>query len=189
MRASLAISPLSALAPTRGDALLRPPPGFLPLTGCTAAWEAKNPHRDTRRRRKTGAQLAGLRYEKAAKEWLNAAYNDPERLKLGPWLYARGSRSGYCQPDALISSGGWDRPERITIVEIKACWSLLAWWQLTARYAPVVQRLYQPNLLRLVCLTRSFDPFISTPEASLLIHSLDAALPESPFVGVYLWRP
>jgi hypothetical protein len=165
---------------------LLPPPGFTPLVKCDQAWLTNYPWRG-KISRPRGAKAAGLRFEKKAKEFLREKYN--ERILLGPWFYVLdGVRRRYCQPDALVfDREPTQRSEVVTIVEIKIAWSALAYWQLRHLYEPVIRAMYGPRETRLICLARSADPLVATPEAPTLLDSLDATLEEGK-VGIYLWR-
>lgn len=167
---------------------LLPPPGFTFIERPTQVYLAKNPH--PHRSRATGAQKAGLAYEKKAKRWLQERFGEG-RIVSGQWFYALDAmRKRYAQPDVLVFplGGVAERPDEVTIVEIKTSYCALAWWQLARLYAPIVGKFYQPRRTRLVCLTRTLDPLVHTPEEPVLLDDLESPLEEGR-VGVFLWRP
>lgn len=170
---------------TSASLTLRPPRGFAGVCAedIHRVYLTKNPHRGSGRH--SGAQKAGLAYESKAKEWLEGQC---PHVVLGQWFYYVTRRERhYCQPDAIIFDGPiTERPRCITIVEMKIRWTELAWWQLTKLYAPVVEHFYQPQELRLLCLTRSFDPATVVPGPVSLLERIEE---KSSTLGVFLWRP
>lgn len=167
--------------------LLHPPRGFFPVRAEDLQYVhlAKNPHAGSRKR-SSAAQRAGLAFEKKAKDFLSSSF--PHAVP-GQWFYySDGFRRRYCQPDFLIFDQPLsERPSCLTIVEIKIRWTETAWWQLTHLYAPVVSHFYKPEALRLVCLTKSFDPAIPVAGSTSILDTLDEELPIDN-VGVFLWR-
>jgi len=177
MRASLFSSP-EVREDVRLDSLGLPPPGFIPLRKeqILNVTLALDPHgKDFRT--KSGAQKAGLLYEKKTKEFL--AREKPQAV-LGPWFrywtedhpedasgLPRGRLARFCQPDAIIFE-----KEILTIIEIKIRWCELAYWQLRHLYLPVCTSFYGPKVTRLICITRSVDPFVGVPQP-VLIPNLD----------------
>lgn len=183
---------LAEPAPNRlaAPSALVPPPGFLPALSPHHIEPWTNPHG---RSRATPAQRAGLAYEKKAKRHLSERF--PGAV-CGQWFRFQEGRSAprCCQPDVLL----FDRPTAhdddcvITIVEIKIRFTETAWWQLTQLYRPIVEKYYRPKRIHLICMTRSFDPFVLTPEPTPFIDDLmsrsDGALTPGQ-VGIHIWRP
>lgn len=180
----------SGLLAGRAPTLQLPPPGFTPLRedSILSVHEAKNPHSGRRNAKRSGAQKAGLAYERKVREWICARYG--ERALCSQWYYVR-TRFGnrYIQPDALILSSALcaGRPEVLTIVECKVSFTSTGWWQLRELYFPALAFHFEPARVRLICVTRSMDPLVPTPEPVALLDELESYI-EHKKVGVLLWR-
>lgn len=166
--------------------LLLPPRGFTPVSAPSRVEMTSNPY-IRRNSRSSSAQKAGLAYEKKAKEWLKL--RDPEGLILGQWFKFFDGKVRYCQPDALIFS-----KEGLTIVEMKIRFSDLAWWQLTRLYLPVMRKYFGTAVanIRLICMTKSYDPAVVVPTRPVLIDDFNTGWVEPGYlheVHVFLWRP
>jgi len=157
---------------------LAPPPGFSRCTKLHWVCKCENPHH--KRSRSSPSQKAGLAYEKKAVAYLRGLFPD---LIVGQWFkFSDGRDTRFCQADAIHFDG-----ETAAIFEIKIRWTATAWWQLHELYLPIVVAAYQPKRVRLVCVTRSFDPAIPVPgriEFADNLKDVDAA-----GVAVHIWRP
>ena len=141
----------------------------------------------------TEAQKSGLRYEKKALDFLarELALNaePPRELLRSPWIsFTDRTGSRLCQPDALI-----DIPSenRTVVVEIKLRHMPEAWWQLRKLYEPVAREARPGHQIALLCVTKSFDPFVSWGEVPTLFSTLEDFLSErsSSKIGVLEWKP
>lgn len=87
--------------------------------------------------RKTGAQLAGGRYERQIIKRLSETFNHLT-VEDHPWLvYKCPAKQGICQPDALL----WTNPTHCIIVECKLTWQRGARDKLVNFYGPLVTAL------------------------------------------------
>lgn len=78
--------------------------------------------------RPRGAKLAGVRYERAFGKALG------QLAQHGPWFQFRDMNGiGHCQPDFII-----ELPSLVVILECKYTWTLAAFVQMEALYAPVL---------------------------------------------------
>lgn len=165
-----------------------PPP---PLSTIYGAQRAANPHPKVARR-PTGAQLAGLRYEKKAKAFLASQW--PMAFVDGPWFSFRrlhDHKLRFCQPDGIVLEES--PPGVLSIFEIKLRWCREAASQLFL-YRDVIASAIRPSAVRLVCVTRSFDPAVVHEGRAALVDSLDSPLGEGAkedptLVEVFIWRP
>lgn len=90
---------------------------------------------------RTAAMRAGLRYERAILRKLQLLYPG---TKPSPWiLYKSPSKSGICQPDALIRLPN----NRVVVVEIKLSRMAPVRAKLMNFYGPLVQLLYPDHQL------------------------------------------
>lgn len=162
-----------------------PPPVYLrlPQGEISHASPASNPFAG-RRSHRSGAQKAGLAYQKRVGAWLTASVGASSVLAGSWYSYTDCSnRRGYCQPDFILSH----EFETLVVVEAKLRWTADAWWQLTKLYLPVLRSVHRglPSLLRLtVC--RSYDPAIRIEEPVNLIDTLGEVRPDA--FNVMVWK-
>lgn len=160
---------LSSIAGS-SPAPLPPPPAYLklPCGEITAAQRhlGGSPHAQ-KRSRSSGAQKAGLAYQRRVGEVLTVA-RPPSDLDCGPWFWYVDSsgRRSYCQPDFLLhlASG------KLAVVEVKIRWTSDAWWQLRKLYLPVLQRVFPGRALLPLVICRSYDPSVRIAEEVSLIE-------------------
>lgn len=165
-----------------------PPPAYikLPQGAITSAARAEgNPHAGKRTTR-SGAQKAGLAYQKRVIEFLVRTCACSS-LASGPWYFysdASGRRS-YCQPDALAFDiqGVF---ESVAVVEIKLRWTVDAWYQLRQLYIPVLSAALPGKTFLPVVICRSYDPAIRIGEPVHLIDGLEEAQADK--FNVLIWR-
>lgn len=156
-----------------------------------------NPHVG-KKSRASAAQLAGLRYEKRAIEFLSSRW--PGQFVDHPWFAYRRLRDHtrrYCQPDGFVSQEG-----TLVIFEVKIRWCPEAASQLFL-YRDVVLSAVVHSAVRLVCVTRSFDPSVRHEGRATIVDSLEPSLrdsaPKEPLgegaiqtgnlVEVFIWKP
>lgn len=164
--------------------LALPPRGFREASGVVSAREtSRNPHQHASGSLPpSGAQLAGLRYERKVKDFLLAEFG--HSCIPGPWWeFFDGHGRRYCQPDCVVRRG-----DHIAIFEIKIRWCADAWWQLARLYLPVARQLF-PHVasFHLCAVVRSFDPLVAVPAPVRLIDKAAEALSSDDFV-VLPWR-
>lgn len=177
------LSPSPAAGRSLGSVPLPPAYIKLPLGDISHAEQTTNPFAGKRAHR-SGAQKAGLAYQKRLGLWLGDAVG-PSLVVAGPWYQYldRSSRRRYCQPDFLLLH----EFEALVVVEAKLRWTADAWWQLTKLYLPVLRRVHPgvSSLLRLtVC--RSYDPSVWIPEEVVLVDAL-SGLSKDKF-NVLVWK-
>ena len=101
-----------------------------------------------RKQKKSGAALAGLKYENEVNDAFTKRY--PDRYLIGPWIefYADDeTRIRVAQPDGIIfdlSRGS------LTIIEIKLRHTIRSWWQLRHLYEPIIKAAF-PGWIISVC--------------------------------------
>jgi hypothetical protein len=141
------------------------------------------PHPSSRRK-PTGAQLAGLRYERKAKAFLSSIL--PGTFIPGPWFSYRrldDPQKRFCQPDGFSLDTA---SNALTIFEVKYGWCGEAAQQL-ALYHRVLWEALRPASVRLVCVTRSFDPSIPYEgERARIIYDLESA--RTGAIQVLIWK-
>ena len=169
---------LPRLSPTAEADKVRlpPPPAYIkfPLGDIRDASFADSSPYAGKRSRPSGAQRAGLAYQKRIEVFLRDTVPSSS-LDVGPWLWyvdACGRRS-YCQPDFLIRE-----PSRVVVVEVKIRWTADAWYQLRRVYLPVLSRAMPSARLVPLVICRSYDPAIRIGEAVSLVDVWPEALPE-----------
>lgn len=199
--------------PERGESplLALPPLGFIPAEGVYYVIRRKERPGTQSRRRATSAQAAGLRYERAVQRYL---CDELRNYEPSPWFEYHDARGfHYCQPDGVLINGN-----EAIIFEIKYRWCVEGWWQLARKYAPVVAawrgsddspraggtstgfgradaRDSARSRITLVCITRTFDPFVCTPTCPRRVDDLERATAprtvgqEAEEVRVLTWRP
>ena len=140
----------------------------------------------------SAAQRAGKRYERKVLKALEkqVCNNEGIMLRVSPWIgYTVFSTSindeKHCQPDLLLET-----PNEVYICEVKLTHTVDAYWQLTSLYAPVVRKLYPGRSIRLVEITRSFDPVVRFPSEMRLFFSIEHILrtPATEAVEVLQWK-
>lgn len=167
--------------------LCAPPKGFRSAEGLRSAKVlAVGPFgRSPTPLRGSGAQKAGLRYERKVLDLLGQCFAGFERSPWFEFVDQAGYRR-FCQPDGL-----WRSPDgtKAVIFEVKIRHTSDAYYQLEQLYSPVVQAVYSPKEIAKVILCRSFDPSIPFPEALTQLHEVS---PQGVFgaagIGVYTWK-
>ena len=139
------------------------------------ALTAEDPVPFGRPRRARGAKAAGLRYQHKIEGWADRGGLGAGRVLVGPWFQYSdfASDRNFCQPDLLVDRGDGEG----IICEIKLGWTADAWWQLAKLYAPVVRAAWGWRSPVLLCVCRSFDPAIPTPEPVEVVQEIRAARP------------
>lgn len=136
----------------------------------------------------SAAQRAGKRYEYKVLAALTRQFaGSPVFVRPSPWIAFTSvmMEERHCQPDLLLET-----PEEIFLCEIKLSHTLDAFWQLHRLYRPVVEVLHAPKPVRLVEITRSFDPAVRFPAPMRLFFSIEHILrtPRSPAIEVLQWK-
>lgn len=140
----------------------------------------------------TAAQRAGKRYEKKVLRSLEKLFVNEEfvSVRVAPWvgyiIFSAGlCDERFCQPDVILET-----PKEIFLCEIKLSHTLDAYWQLQSLYRPVVSKLYGERPVRLVEITRSFDPAVLFPSEMRLFFSIEHLMktPASGAVEVLQWK-
>lgn len=123
------------------------------------------------------SQRAGLRYEARVNERL---VEEAPRLSAsylpGPWIrYHVSGGYSWCQPDGLLIS-----PSRVVICEIKNTHVIDAYWQLRAKYEPVIRAMspYLGREIYVVEFAGGGDALMPWPEQLNLATSLDELAPQ-----------
>lgn len=138
-------------------------------------------------RRVRGRYAQGLRYERRAKEYLQAQY--AERFVGSPWILYRlrgESRRRFAQPDGII----FDVPGgRLTIVEIKYQHTADAYFQLEELYYPLLRWMFPPELWSIVVveLVKWYDCDVEFPTGVRLVDRIERVQPGE--FGVHIWKP
>lgn len=158
---------------------LPPPRGFIPAENVYDVIQlARNPHPPSRTR--SGAKLAGLRYEKKVRERLLKDYGAD--VMVAPWFsYSDGGKRRCCSPDAIIRRG-----DHFIIAEIKIRHVADSWWQLRRLYLPVLEQWRPLSQFRLLTIVGSYDPATFYPEETSYIYDF-SEVPESG-IGVMRWK-
>lgn len=137
-----------------------------------------------REQHRRGRKAEGIRFERKAQAHLESL---SDFYLPSPWiLFISGGRPHWCQPDGIHFD--LDRGT-ITIVEIKYSHTAEAHRQLRKVYAPVLARLFPPDLwtFRLVEFVKWFDPSVPFPETPCLTpYPFDHRNDQ---IGVHIWRP
>lgn len=161
------------------------PSGFRPAGLVLSASFATPPA--IRKKRYTGARLAGVLYEKKVQDHLQSLYGD--RYVPSPWLRffprEEAARWRWCQPDAILLDvvAG-----RITIVEVKYQFTSDAWWQVKHLYYPVLRTMFSEKYWEFdFCqVVKWYDPATPFPEKVVLAQ--EVGMKHSSF-KVHIWRP
>lgn len=156
-------SPFLMVSGNPVEAPALPPPQYikyLPQGEIREAWaSAERPFAGARARR-SGAQKAGLAFQKRVTQWaFEGKYHGA--ISISPWfcfIDGSGSRH-YCQPDLLFSD-----ETTIVVCEVKLRWTADAWWQLRKLYLPVLAKVFPKQTLIPLCICKSFDPSVIVPE-------------------------
>lgn len=115
-------------------------------------------------REQTAAQKAGVKFEKGVIRRLGFLY---PKVEAGPWLhYSDGTKSGICQPDALV----WLDEDTICIVECKLSHMRSARTKLLNFYGPIVQALFPRVRICYAQIYKNTKP--TAHKRVLLIHDL-----------------
>ena len=131
----------------------------------------------------SGAQAAGLRYERKVQEKFSNLY-EGEYVR-SPWFHFLSKGWKWCQPDGLfidILSG------KIIIVEIKLRHTSNAWWQTRRLYEPVIQGIFPTSswTYSILEVVHWYDPDTAFPE-HFTFASTPFDVPDSGF-GVHILR-
>lgn len=154
----------------RGASVSRPPAKlYLPSGPILSAWKTENPY-GGKRSRHSGAQKAGLAYQKRVGRFLPSP-SGQWVVSSGPWFAytCSDNKRHYCQPDFLLVD---EANSTIVVVEVKIRWTDAAWWQVNKLYLPVLQRVSPHMSLLSVVICRSYDPAIQAPEPITLCSDL-----------------
>lgn len=164
-----------------------PPKGFRPAGIVEWADLSQQPPFVNRRARSSGAQKAGMAYEKKAHKAFAEEFG--ESYIPGPWFRfaSTGTESvRFCQPDALLIS-----PDigRITIIEYKLRHNPDAWWQMRLLYLPVLSWIFPKELWTIVLceVVKWYDPATMMPEVSKMVPHIALARPNA--FNVHIWKP
>lgn len=162
---------------TSGAAI--PPPTFkkrLPVGDIRDAWRTNQDPFAGRRTRRSGAQKAGLAYQRRIEAWAAAGDLRGRTLVPSPWycyIDCGGARR-YCQPDLVLDDG-----HSLVACEVKIRWTVDAWWQLRRLYLPVLARAhFDRTPVFALCITRSYDPAVAAPEPVVLVDDLMDCKPD-----------
>lgn len=159
-----------------------PPSNFIPAQHIVHAEFTEPPA--LKKRRYTGRRLQGIRYERAAHEYLSFRYGDT--YVASPWIkfFAEG-RWRWCQPDGLLFR---PREGRIIIVEVKYQHTPDAWWQVRHLYQPVLEFMLPRGLWTYeVCeIVKWYDPAVVFPERVVLAGEVDMKHKD---FKVHIWKP
>lgn len=177
-----------SLVAGRSDSL-PPPPAYIRLPRGEIRYAARtheNPHAGKRSRR-TGAQKAGLAYQRKVEAFLGdcAAAGNVRGVVCAPWFHFvdDGGQRRYCQPDILLDLPNFAQ----AVCEIKLRWTSDAWWQVRKLYLPVLRSVYPHRELFPLVICRSYDPAIRIPEEVALVdHPAEC---RSDAFNVFVWRP
>ena len=169
---------------------VKPSRGFRPVTRVFDARFSDSPLRGIRNPgTATAAQRAGKRYEKKVLQALEKQFrvDDSVTLRPSPWIAFSGapSEERHCQPDLLLVT-----ESEVLLCEIKLSHTLDAYWQLERLYRPVVEKLFGARPVRLVEITRSFDPAVRFPAPMRLFFSIEHILrtPRTSAIEVLQWK-
>jgi hypothetical protein len=169
---------------------MKPGKAFRPVRTVFASRFSESPLRGIRNPGTgSAAQRAGKRYEKKVLASLEKRFKSESSITLypSPWIAFSPTVSDerHCQPDLLIES-----PEEIFLCEIKLSHTADAYWQLAHLYGPVVRHLFPSKPVRLVEITRSFDPNTAFPAFCRLFFSIEHILrtPSSTAVEILQWK-
>lgn len=187
---SLDIGALTGERPTK----VPMPKWFKPLAGepsCVALTSIQqwNSVGLNKKKRRSEAKKAGIRYEAKARELLETHLPSiRSSLKL---CYRDLTGERFCELDALYQDGGL-----IWLFEIKISHTSAAWWQLREFYEPIV-RAWQPEAkIMLVELVKNFDPTTAFPEgfglntdAVEFFDKVRAGKPLDTTFQVLVWKP
>ena len=139
----------------------------------------------------TAVQRAGKRYEKKVLSTIEKLFSKSDEVAVipAPWLAFSSmsdvSAERHCQPDLLLRT-----PTEVLLCEVKLSHTVDAYWQLSELYRPVVERLVAPLPVRLVEITRSFDPVVKFPARMRLFFSIEHILrtPATEAIEVLQWK-
>jgi hypothetical protein len=139
------------------------------------------------RRRRSAAQQAGLRYERAVHAEFAGRY--PDSWLPSPWFAYRTAATpsvvNYAQTDALHIN---PLAGVITIIEVKKKHCAESYFQLHDKYLPLVSKCFGSLWeYRLVELCEWYDPHVAYPTKPKLVQNLAQADPRS--VCVHIWKP
>lgn len=135
-------------------------------------------------RARKGRKGEGLRYEAKVQQYLCEL---SDLYLPSPWIiYIVEGRPQWCQPDGLHLDY---KRGVVSIIEVKLTHTADAAKQLRGVYEPVVRRIFPRPAwgVRLIEVTRWFDPDIKFPEATSM--AADPFAHSGSNIGVHIWRP
>lgn len=135
---------------------------------------------------KTRSQKMGLSYERKVQRMLEKLF--PHTLSNLVFEFSNQNQFGLAIPDVVV----YDFESRsICVVEVKLSHTPDAWYQLTKLYGPVVAKAFPGWKIRLLEITKSFDPSVGLPGPGVWVEDLKEWLKDSGGTnsfGVYMWR-
>lgn len=167
---------------------LPPPPAYIrfPQGAISYASQVTSSPFAGKRTYRSGAQKAGLAYQRKVEAWLSRTCVR-DNLLCGPWFcYSdRTGRRSYCQPDVLIFSPG-SAFDLVSVVEIKLRWTSDAWWQLNQLYLPVLTTALPGKKFSRLVICKSYDPAVRVGEPVNLVDLPEEADPSK--FNVMVWK-
>lgn len=135
---------------------------------------------------RNAARKNGVKYERQAQEYLDAAYSG--QYLPSPWLKFRCRGEGaarYCQPDGLLFD--WAR-HSVLVIEIKYRHTPEAWGQVNDLYLPVLRKLFErcQYQFRRCEMVRWYDPAVAVPGPYAMVS--DPMLTPASKFGVFIWK-
>jgi hypothetical protein len=130
--------------------------------GVTAAhveWLSLPPFSNQRLSKLKAAKAAGIRYERKIQAKMEAEY--PLFLAHPCMRFHGRFGSELCIPDGIVISE--QRPDLLTIVEIKLRHTSDAWYQLHDLYLPVAKKAFPSHTIQLLEICKFYDPAIKLP--------------------------
>lgn len=134
---------------------------------------------------KNSAKLAGLRYERQAKEFIRNSF--PRLYVEGPWFsFTNGGDTPrrYCQPDFLLLDF---LAGTLVVGEIKLRHTAGSWWQVEHLYLPVVRAIFGGNWKYSAFeMCHWYDPAVAFPVRCRLLEQPRYTAER---FGVFIWKP
>lgn len=152
-----------------------PPKKFIGARGCSFVRFCDKPQFAYTHGREKGSKRRGLLYQARVESYLESSVSGKWVLINGPWIeyVDTAKKVRLAQPDILAINV---EVGKLVIVEIKLSRVALAWWQLNAKYRPLIQQLFPKwDIALLEVVSQVYA--VAVPENVRLVHSLDAAQP------------